>query len=38
MTNKLLTFQSATVIETKLFDFHKMVVSVMKMPFPKMRS
>ena len=37
LTNKLLSFQNTTVIETGLSDFHKMKVAVMKMHFPKMK-
>ena len=37
MTNKPLSFQTTTVIETGLSDFHKMIVAVMKMHFPKMK-
>ena len=35
MTNKLLSFKNTYVIETELSDFHKMIVAVMKMHFPK---
>ena len=37
LTNKALSFQNTTVIETGLSDFHKMKVAVMKMHFPKMK-
>ena len=37
LTNKPLSFQTTTVIETRLSDFHKVVVAVMKMHFPKMK-
>ena len=37
LTKKLLTFQTTTVIETELSDFHKMVVAIVKMSFPKMK-
>ena len=37
LTNKPLSFQTTTVIETGLSDFHKMIVTVMKMHFPKMK-
>ena len=37
LTNKTLSFQTTTVIETRLFDFHKMVVAVVKMHFSKMK-
>ena len=37
LTKKLLTFQTTTVIETELSDFHKMVAAIMKMSFPKMK-
>ena len=37
LTNKPLSFQTTTVIETGLSDFHKMIVAVMKMHFPKMK-
>ena len=37
LTKKPLSFQTTTVIETGLSDFHKMIVAVMKMHFPKMR-
>ena len=37
LTNKPLSFKSKYVIETGLSDFHKMVVDVMKMQFPKMK-
>ena len=36
-TNKALSFQTATVIEPGLSNFHKMVVAIMKMHFPKMK-
>ena len=37
LTNKPLSFQTTTVINTGLSDFHKMIVAVMKMRFPKMK-
>ena len=37
LTNKPLSFQTITVIETGLCDFHKMIVAVMKMHFPKIK-
>ena len=37
LTSKPLTFQTTTVIETGLSDFHKIIVVVMKMHFPKMK-
>ena len=37
LTNKPLSFQTTTVIETELSDFHKVIVPVMKMHFPKMK-
>ena len=37
LTNKPLSSQTTTMIETGLSDFHKMVVAVMKMHFPKMK-
>ena len=37
LTNKRLSFKNTYVIETGLFDFHKMIVAVMKMHFPKMK-
>ena len=37
LTNKPLSFQTTTMIETGLSDFHKMVVAVMKIHFPKMK-
>ena len=37
LTNKPLSFKNKYVIETGLFDFHKMVVGVIKMHFPKMK-
>ena len=37
LTNKPLSFQTTTVIETGLSDFHKIIVVVMKMHFPKMK-
>ena len=37
LKNKPLSFKNAYVIETGLSDFHKMVVAVMKMHFPKMK-
>ena len=38
LTNKPLSFKNIYVIEAGLSDFHKMVVAVMKMHFPKMKS
>ena len=35
LTKKVLRFKSTYVIETRLSDFHKMIVAVMKMHFPK---
>ena len=35
LTNKPLSFQTTTVIERGLSDFHKTIVAVMKMHFPK---
>ena len=37
LTNKPLNFQTTTLIETRLSDFHKMIVAVMKMDFSKMK-
>ena len=37
LTKKPLSFQTTTVIETGLSDFHKMIVAVMKMHFPKIK-
>ena len=37
MTNKPLNFRNTYVIETGLSDFHKMVIVVMKMHFPKIK-
>ena len=37
LTNKPLSFKNTYVIEAGLSDFHKMVVAVMKMHFPKMK-
>ena len=37
LTNKPLRFQTTTVIETGLSDFHIMIVAVMKMHLPKMK-
>ena len=37
LTNKPLSFKNTYVIETELSDFHKMVLAVMKMHFPKMK-
>ena len=36
LTNKPLGFKNTYVIEIGLSDFHKMIVAVMKMHFPKM--
>ena len=38
LTNKQLSFKDTYVIETGLSEFHKMVVAVMKMHFPKMHT
>ena len=38
MTNKPLSFKNTYVKETGLSGFHKMVVALMKMHFPKMKS
>ena len=38
LTNKPMRFQTTTVIETRLSDFHKLIVAVMKMRFPKMKA
>ena len=35
LTNKPLSFQTTTVIEPGLSDFHKMIMAVMKMHFSK---
>ena len=37
LTDKPLSFRSTYVIETELSDFHKMIVAVMKIHFPKMK-
>ena len=37
LTSKPLSFQTTTAIETGLSDFHKIIVAVMKMHFPKMK-
>ena len=37
LTNKSLSFKNAYVIETGLSEFHKMIIAVMKMHFPKMK-
>ena len=37
LTNKRQSSQTITVIETGLSDFHKMIVTVMKIHFPKMK-
>ena len=37
LTNKPLNFQTTTLMETRLSDFHKMIVAVMKMGFSKMK-
>ena len=37
LKNKALHFQNTTVIETRLSDFHKMIIAVMKMHFPKIK-
>ena len=37
LTNQPLSFKNKYVIETGLSDFHKMIVAVMKMHFPKMK-
>ena len=36
LTNSHLSFQSSSVIETKLSDFHKMIVTVMKTTFQRL--
>ena len=36
LTNSPLSFQSSGVIETGLFNFHKMIVTVMKTTFQKL--
>ena len=38
LANMPLSFKNTHVIETRLSDFHKMIVAVMKMHFPKMKS
>ena len=37
LTNKPISFQTTTVVETGLFDFHNMIVAVMRMHFPKIK-
>ena len=37
LTNSLYSFQSFCVIETGLSDFHKMIVSVMRTTFQKLK-
>ena len=37
LTKEPLSFQTTALIGLRLFDFHKKVVTVMKMPFPKMK-
>ena len=37
LTNKPLSFQTTAVMKTGLSDFHKMIVAVMKMHFPKIK-
>ena len=37
LTNKPRNFKNTYMIETGLSDFHKMIVAVMKMHFPKMK-
>ena len=37
MANNPLSFQTSTVMETGLSDFHKMIVAVMKMHIPKIK-
>ena len=37
LTNMPLSFKNTYVIETELSDFHKMVLAVLKMHFPKMK-
>ena len=37
LTNKPLSFKNTYVIETGLSDFHKKIVAVMKIDFPKMK-
>ena len=36
-TNKPVSFQTTTVIDTGRSDFHNLVVAIMKMHFPKMK-
>ena len=36
-TNKPLSFKNTNVIETGIPDFYKMIVTVMKMQFPKIK-
>ena len=37
LTHKPLTFKTTYVIETELSDFHKVIVALMKMRFPKLK-
>ena len=37
MANNPLSFQTSTVMETGLSDFHKRIVAVMKMHIPKIK-
>ena len=37
LTNKPLSFKNTYMIETGLSEFHKMIVAVIKMHFPKMK-
>ena len=37
LTNKTFSFKNTCVIETELSDFHKMVVGLTKMHFPKVK-
>ena len=37
MTNKLFSFKNTYVIETRLSEFRKMIVAVMKIHFPYMK-
>ena len=38
LTNKPRSFQTKCVIQTKSSDFHRMIISVLKMHFPKLPS
>ena len=37
LTNKPLSFKNTYVIETRLSDFHKRIIAVMEMHFPKIK-